>query len=351
MFIKRFEARVLAFGLLAAAWGCGDATLPAVSSADEALIYGADDRREVYQLTNAHQIALADSTVALMDASDVTSVAGGYSINTSLSYGSAYSLCTSEPFRTQPTTAYCTGFLVAPDLVATAGHCISNSSCAGTRFVFGFEMTSSSSVRSTVPTSDVYSCAQVVGRTQTTTNDFAVVRLDRAVSGHTPLAIRRSGTVALGTPLVVSGHPAGIPLKVAGGATVRGNSATNYFEANVDTYGGNSGSPIIDANTGVVEGILVRGNADFVQSGSCFVSNVCSDSGCPGWEDATRIVNITPYVPVDPECAVDADCGAGEICVGGVCQVEPVCAARNEACSVNSDCCSGRCRRNRGLCR
>ena len=26
-------------------------------------------------------------------------------------------------------------------------------------------------------------------------------------------------------------------------------------------------------------------------------------------------------------------------------------AARNEACSGNSDCCSGRCRRNRGVCR
>jgi hypothetical protein len=43
-----------------------------------------------------------------------------------------------------------------------------------------------------------------------------------------------------------------------------------------------------NANTGVVEGILVRGNNDFVSRGNCYVSNVCNNGGCPGFEESTR---------------------------------------------------------------
>ena len=67
-------------------------------------------------------------------------------------------------------------------------------------------------------------------------------RLSRACHGALP--IRREGAPSVGTPLVVSGHPAGIPLKIAGGATVRSSQHPEYFDANLDTYGGNSGSPV-----------------------------------------------------------------------------------------------------------
>jgi len=294
----------------------GPAGEPATAQSNDPLIYGADDRREVYEVSDPTELALADATAAVLDVRNLTSISGGYAIDTSVSFGAAYSLCSSEPYRNQPTTADCTGFLVAPDLLATAGHCITASSCSSTYFAFGFEMVNASTVRSQVPTADVYRCAHVVARQETSTNDFAVVRLDRAVQGHTPLNIRRSGTVSFGAPLVVAGHPAGIPLKVAGGATVQGNSQANYFEANVDTYGGNSGSPIIDANSGMVEGILVRGNTDFKRKGRCYVSNTCSNSGCPGWEDATRITNIAPFVPGAPQCQTDADCSDSDPCNG-----------------------------------
>jgi Peptidase S46 len=68
---------------------------------------------------------------------------------------------------------------------------------------------------------------------------------------------------------------------------VRSNRRRAFFVANLDTYGGNSGSPVVDQHTHVVEGILVNGEDDFVQYDGCNVSVVCPDAGCQG-EAVTR---------------------------------------------------------------
>ena len=104
--------------------------------------------------------------------------------------------------------------------------------------------------------------------------------------------IRKSGGVEVGEDLVVIGHPTGLPTKIADGANVRRRAGT-YFVANLDTYGGNSGSAVFNANTGVVEGILVRGETDYRRDyrRNCRVSNVVSDNGGRG-EDVTYITNI-----------------------------------------------------------
>ena len=67
-----------------------------------------------------------------------------------------------------------------------------------------------------------------------------------------------------------------------------GRPEKNCFTANLDDHGVNSGSPVFDAASMVVEGILVRGDTDFVIDGACMRSNVCSDAGCPGFEEASR---------------------------------------------------------------
>ncbi len=74
--------------------------------------------------------------------------------------------------------------------------------------------------------------------------------------------------------LVVIGRPSGLPTKVADGAQVRSVNDV-FLVANLDTYGGNSGSAVFNAVTGVVEGILVRGDTDYVYNAQlgCRVSN------------------------------------------------------------------------------
>ncbi|MHC4527610.1 MAG: trypsin-like serine peptidase, partial [Planctomycetota bacterium] len=284
------------------------------------LIYGADDRLDCYQVSDPAILGAGDATVAVMSRSNLIDNGNGtFDLagcqQTLAQYYLATrgtDLCSYERFRDQLVTgAWCSGVLVAPDIVATAGHCIENSSdCANTAFVFGLCMLGPTTPVCTVDASQVYYCTEIIGREQTAAGcDWALVRLDRPVPDHTPVAVRRSGTVPNGEPLLVIGHPVTLFRKYAGGATVRDNSQACYFEANLDTYGGNSGSPVLSANTMLLEGLLVRGNVDFLYDSinDCDYSNVCPDTGCPGWEEVTRATvfsNLLPgydvYFGIDP---------------------------------------------------
>lgn len=143
----------------------------------------------------------------------------------------------------------------------------------------------------------MYSCKELVHSELSgpTDSDFAIIRLERKVVGRNPLPIRKQGKVSVGDGLVVIGHPSGLATKVAGGAFVRDDSPKPYFIANLDTYGGNSGSAVFNSDTGLIEGILVRGEQDFSYNNGCYISNVCPADGCRG-EDVTRVSEILNYV-------------------------------------------------------
>lgn len=278
---------------------CGTKTNTQLEASKPEVIYGEDDRRDLFE-SDASPVGreLARSTVALVKKADLASAPnGGLKLPTE-TFGTAYGLCADEPFREQPNPAFCSGFLVAPDTIATAGHCVtSQADCDGLAFVFDFAYDSRGADPTAVNASNVFSCKSIVA-TQAPGDgaDFAVVRLDRAVTGRTPVTIRRDGKVADGAPLVVVGHPAGLPTKIAGGAKVRTNAAAGFFVANLDTYGGNSGSAVFNATTKEVEGILVRGEQDFTTRGSCTISKRCAADECRG-EDVTRATTFAQHVP------------------------------------------------------
>lgn len=259
------------------------------------VIYGGDDRIDYYQVTDAQIRAMSDATVALMRPA-ILSQQGNLTKIATIPYGQSLGLCPNEPFYQQETAAFCSGFLISPDTVVTAGHCISDqSSCANTRLVLGYRVEQKDVQPQTVPSSNVYSCASVVHSVVTATQeDFAVVKLDRPVTHVSPLAYRTHGRVTIGENLHVIGYPAGLPLKVAAGASVRDVKA-QHFVANLDTYGGNSGSAVFNAVTGEVEGILVRGEMDYTIQDGCRVSNICTDTGCRG-EDVTLFERVLPYI-------------------------------------------------------
>lgn len=265
----------------------------AADKAGDKVIYGADDRYDLYQVTDAKLLKLADSTVGLFQGYNVK-IEGDIAKLTTRSYSSSYNLCKEEPFYDQVTGAFCSGSLVAPDVIMTAGHCVkSASSCESTKFVFGFGIKEKGVLPKEVPASEVYSCAELIGREQVGTGaDWALIRLDRKVTDHEPIKYDLGDAVKNGDPLVVIGHPAGLPTKVAGGASVRDASRNGYFVANLDTYGGNSGSAVFNANTGVAVGILVRGETDYTYQNGCRVSNVCASDGCRG-EDVTKLSAMT----------------------------------------------------------
>lgn len=272
------------------------------NNVDPKVIYGTDDRKDVYQETDAGVVSLAASTCALITASRFTDNGNGTVTIATSAYrplGSSIPPCAGEPFGTQPVAAFCTGFLVGSDLVATAGHCYDTSDLPSTRFVFGFVMQDASTPVTTVNLDRVYSGVEVVGHQLAGDLDYSVIRLDRPVTapGAKPLAIRRSGAASINTPVGVIGYPAGLPKKIAFGQSTRisEDPSDGYFIANLDTYGGNSGSPVFNQDTHLVEGILVRGQTDYLQQGSCFVSNVLPDF--PGGEDVSKATSFVSFVP------------------------------------------------------
>lgn len=281
----KFSLFVILFAVSAQAFASG-----------EKVVYGEDGRKDVYESTNALHVKLAESTAAMIPAPSLRT--SNETVQISGQTLAQRGMCAKERFSDQRTTAMCSGFLVAPNLLVTAGHCIrSQSDCNANKWVFGYKMDNAGTLATVAP-KDVYSCKKVISTILEggAGNDYAIIELDRAVEGRAPLKVRKTGKVAVGTEIVVIGHPSGLPTKITDGAKVR-KLSSQYFVANLDTYGGNSGSAVFDAKTGVVEGILVRGETDYVMDSqeSCRVTNFCPENGCRG-EDVTFITNV-PSIP------------------------------------------------------
>jgi len=275
-----------------------DATIAKVLKGNQKAIYGTDDRVDVFQLGPGPNLDDVDSVVALFNSADITDNGDGTSNLQTQNFATARNLCASERFRDQPIGAFCSGFLVAPNVIATAGHCVNANNVTDIRFVFGFRMSNATTAITTINNSEIYSGSSLIGRQEVGDGpDWALVQLDRSVSNHRIARIRRSGKIADTQAVHVIGHPVGLPTKFAGGATVRSNTPSAFFVATLDTYGGNSGSPVFNSTTHEVEGVLVRGETDFVASGNCNISLVCPTTGCRG-EDSTRTTEFSKLVPV-----------------------------------------------------
>jgi hypothetical protein len=277
---------------------------PATLTGDK-VVYGPDDRVDVYTIGDSVRLAQAAATCALIDLGRITNNGNGtYTIATSAYTVSGFPACGGEPFGTQPVAAFCSGFLVADDIIATAGHCVDGADFGDCAYVFDWVMDDATTPRTVVDADQVYfGTALIAHALDGDGTDFSLVRLDRDVTTATPLALRTTGTLSDGEPVGVIGHPSGLPKKVAFGATTAVADTSNpiFFEANLDTYGGNSGSPVFNQNTGLVEGILVRGASDFVIGGGCFTSNMLADNA--GDEDCTKVSAFLNFLP-GPELSI-----------------------------------------------
>lgn len=260
------------------------------------VIYGKDNRKDIYETKSNLYLTLAKSAAGMIAKSSIK-VEGQKADLTGQTLASQ-GICAKEKFAHQVASARCSGFLVGPDLLATAGHCItSDAECKNYAWVFDYAIASASQSKVTVPATSVYNCKKIIKTVQDSSsmNDFAVIQLDRVVTDREPLKFKKTDKPVIGTELVVIGCPTGLPLKVSDGAKVRTLKET-YFTANLDTYGGNSGSAVFNAVTGEVEGILVRGETDYVRDPSgCMVSNVCADDGCRG-EDVTYSNALADFI-------------------------------------------------------
>jgi MYXO-CTERM domain-containing protein len=291
-----------------------------VARSSQPTIYGTDDRVDVYACTDARFRALAtDSAAALMfgislDQSDPSHIR--YWSNT---LQSAEGLCSDQRFLADPTAGFCSATLIDDDLVLTAGHCVTDANaCANVRVVFHYYRTDATTL-ATATSEDVYRCSELVVQNQDHSNghdrDYAIFRLDRpATPRHVPAAVSLdTAPLAVGTSVTCIGYPSGIPCKVDSGGHVRTSQINqgDSFLATTDTFHGNSGSGIYDTTSGLLHGILVDGDQDYVQQGGCFVAYTCPENGCSG--ETSVYVNVA----LQDFCATAA---SNRLCCGnGVC--------------------------------
>ncbi|WP_295556781.1 trypsin-like peptidase domain-containing protein [uncultured Hyphomicrobium sp.] len=229
-------------------------------------------------------------------------------------------LCEGERFREQQTGGFCTAFLVGPDIVATAGHCVDfddvdeqDASRNTFSVVFGFERRDGA-FRSTVSAEEVFDVVHVRGLSKPGQNppsaDFALLQLDRPVPSNIAVPLRLAGAAGLsvkeGSRLALVGHPSGLPKKLSfnGMSVAMEDGNATQFRAQLNAFHGNSGSPVLfyDAPD-VVAGILVNGQNDFLPDtkNDCvrpqvyLANGMCNGQRCS--EGVTKSAVIEPYLP------------------------------------------------------
>jgi len=312
------KRRMLTLTLLAVALLTGGGLLNAGGNSRNAeiipvSIYGNDDRVDFYAADRIMQ-KYSESTVALFadSAIPMDEASGRYKLK-NLSLKGKYNLQDGERFAEQPVGAFCSGVLVGDDTVLTAGHCFRpdprGGPCERVKMVFGYAVTSAGQMPASFPAGNVYSCSQVIAnQVDNAGADYALVKLDRKVTGRHPLAINR-GNIGRTSELGVIGYPSGLPVKIATNGSVR-SIGSGFFVADLDTFGGNSGSPVFNLKTLKIEGILVRGGVDYAYDSGTGTAedprspyaytpgraNVYTQNGGRG-EDVTMIKEVQALIP------------------------------------------------------
>jgi V8-like Glu-specific endopeptidase len=253
-------------------------SLNALAAFNPKAIYADDNRTETTDELNRSFRPLAKAVAVQISKRKLRKARDKYYFEAE-TFRQENNLCKGVPFATEKVIGECTGFLIAEDVLVTAGHCLDhNDPCSNS--VWSFDFHREKMARGFIYEDEVYSCQRVIEKMVDSFSkiDYAVIKLDRPVENAVPLKLSTGNVIPL-SPLVLIGHPNGLSAKIASqGRVLTGGDDSYTFKADVDAFVINSGSPIVNKATQEVVGMLIRGIQDFTYNrfDQCYELNVCS---------------------------------------------------------------------------
>ncbi len=228
----------------------------------QSLLFGVDNRREVINSCIVNGDTYLEFSKGVAGVIKTSKLAFNYDRNSYYLKKEPFNLRTRmeirglrlmdrAPFLLQPSITKGTAFLVSNDLVITAKHLIpekrSDSSANELSFIFNYRYDQSHNVAYRhFRKSDVYQGLRIVGSSSDSGGDWIIIQLDRKVSANQkPLTLNMDFSYRGGCDVNALGHPLGLPMKFTDGAKILTDIDSDYFSTSLDTYWGNSGSPVI----------------------------------------------------------------------------------------------------------